>query len=242
MRKKIRIFKGIGKNSFVQTTIGWLLYFYVWFVYKTSSWSMYGLKEEYITGDFSYLITFWHGRSMSDMFLVLQKKMQKQVSVLISLHRDGRIMASAMTGLGLKTINGSSKQGGIAAALEILRTLNNPGQVIALSPDGRKPGYKMTDGLILLAKKSKKPIVLSAYSVKRGKILKTWDKFLIPFPFNKGIIVFSEPIYIPSDIDRDGVQYWKKVLEDRLIDLTQKADVMADLGNRIPLQEEGIKK
>lgn len=77
------------------------------------------------------------------------------MSVLISLHRDGRIMASAMKGLGIQPINGSSKRGGAVAALEMIRTLNNPANVVALSPDGRKPGYKMTEGLIHLAKSRK---------------------------------------------------------------------------------------
>ncbi len=242
MRRKIRIFKGIGKNAFVQTMIGRLLYLYVWLVYKTSRWSMDGLRDEYVSGDFSYFITFWHGRSFSDMFLVLDKDLQKKVSVLISLHRDGRIMASAMKGLGIQPINGSSKRGGAVAALEMIRTLNNPANVVALSPDGRKPGYKMTEGLIHLAKKSQKPIILSAYSVRRGKMLKTWDKFLFPFLFNKGIVLFSEPIYIPADLDRDGVEQWRRVLENRLIDLTEEADRRIGLKGRLPLRMEGTQQ
>ena len=201
---------------------------------------MDGLRDEYINGDFSYFITFWHGRSMSDMFLVLDKSLQKKVSVLISLHRDGRIMASAMKGLGIQPINGSSKRGGAVAALEMIRTLNKPANVVALSPDGRKPGYKMTEGLIHLAKKSQKPIVLSAFSVRRGKMLKTWDKYLFPFLFNKGIVLFSEPIYIPADLDRDGVEEWRRILEDRLIDLTEEAD--RNLKGRIPLRMEGTQE
>lgn len=242
MRKKRRIFKGIGKNALVQTLIGRLLYCYVWLVYKTSSWSMDGLRDEYINGDFSYFITFWHGRSISDMFLVLDKSLQKKVSVLISLHRDGRIMASAMKGLGIQPINGSSKRGGAVAALEMIRTLNKPANVVALSPDGRKPGYKMTTGLIAMAKKSQKPIVLSAYSVRKGKILKTWDKFLLPSLFNKGILLFSEPIHIPADLDAEGVEKWRVILENRLIDLTEEADRRVNLKGRIPLRMEGTQE
>lgn len=242
MRKKIRIFKGIGKNTCVQAIIGHMLFLYVWLVYKTSRWTMDGLRDEYINGDFSYFIAFWHGRSMSDMFLVLDRKLQKKVSVLISLHRDGRIMASAMKGLGIQPINGSSKRGGAVAALEMIRTVNTPGNVVALSPDGRKPGYQMTEGLIHLAKKSKKPIVLSAYSVRRGKMLKTWDKFLFPFLFNKGTVLFSEPIYIPENLDQNGVEEWRRILENKLIDLTEEADRRIGLKGRLPLRMEGTQQ
>lgn len=242
MRRKIRIFKKIGNNAFVQTMIGRLLYLYVWLVCKTSRWSMDGLRDEYVNGDFSYFITFWHGRAISDMFLVMNKKMRKKVSVLISLHRDGRIMASAMKALGIQPIDGSSKRGGAVAALEMIRTLNNPANIVALSPDGRKPGYKMTEGLIHLAKKSQKPIVLSAYSVRRGKMMRTWDKFLVPFLFNRGIVLFSEPILIPAELDRDGVEKWRRILEDRLIDLTEEADRRVGLKCRLPLRMEGTRK
>ncbi|MBR1776992.1 MAG: DUF374 domain-containing protein [Alphaproteobacteria bacterium] len=239
MHKKIRILKKIGTNGIVQTILGWLLYLYVLLVYKTSRWTIEGARDEYVKGDFSYLITFWHGRGISDIFLKMHEKVEKKVSVLISLHRDGRIMAAAMNGVGIETIDGSSKRGGAVAALDIIKALKQPANVIALAPDGRKPGYKMTEGLITLAKKSQRPIVLSAFSVKRGMLLKTWDRFLLPFFFNKGIVLLSEPIYIPSDLDQAGIDKWRQILEDRLIDLTQEADQRIGFKGRISLRMEG---
>lgn len=239
-RLKIRILKKIGKSSLVQTVLGCLVYLYMLLVYKTSKWTIENDRDEYKQGDFSYLIVFWHGRSMSDVFYKMKENdlPQKKVSVLISLHRDGRIMASAMKGVGIETIDGSSKRGGAVAALEIIKALKQPANIVALAPDGRKPSYKMTEGLITLAKKSQRPIVLSAFSVQRGILLKTWDKSLLPFPFNKGIVLFSEPIYIPADLDRDGTEKWRQILEDRLIDLTQEADRRVNFKGRQPLRME----
>ena len=236
---KIRILKKIGKNSFIQKLLGHILYLYVRLVYKTSSWMIDGEREEYFKGDCSYLITFWHGRSMADMFFKMRRAVEKKVSVLISLHRDGRIMASAMAPIGIETIDGSSKRGGAAAALDIIKTLKKPANVVAIAPDGRQPGYKMTEGLVILAKKSQRPIVLSAYSVKYGLILKTWDSYFVPFPFNKGIVMMSEPIYIPADLDHDGVEKWRRILEERLIELTREADRKIGFKGRDFLQAEG---
>ncbi|MBO4520839.1 MAG: lysophospholipid acyltransferase family protein [Alphaproteobacteria bacterium] len=235
---KIRILKKIGKSSFIQTILGKLICLYVRLVYKTSRWTIEGLRDEYIKGDLSYLIAFWHGRSISDIFFKMHESVEKKVSVLISLHRDGRIMASAMDGVGIETIDGSSKRGGAVAALDIIKTLKQKANVVAIAPDGRKPGYKMTDGLISLAKKSQKPIVLSAFSVKRGILLKTWDRFLVPFLFNKGIVMLSEPIYIPADLDQKGIEKWRQILEDRLIDLTHEADQRVGFKRRISLRTE----
>ena len=234
---KIRILKKIGKSAFIQTILGHLIYLYVLLVYKTSRWTMEGLREEYVSGDFSYLIAFWHGRCISDMFLRLGH-LGKKVSVLISLHRDGRIMASAMSPLDIKTIDGSSKRGGAIAALDIIKTLKKEGNIVAIAPDGREPGYKMTDGLILLAKKSQKPVVLSAFSVRRGFFLKTWDRFLVPFPFNKGVLMFSEPIYVPPDLDQAGIEKWRRILEDKLIGLTEEADQRIGLKKKFSLRTE----
>ena len=70
-------------------------------------------------------------------------------------------------------------------------------------------------------------------------LLKTWDRFLLPFFFNKGIVLLSEPIYIPSDLDQAGIDKWRQILEDRLIDLTQEADQRIGFKGRISLRMEG---
>lgn len=238
---KIKILKRIGKSAFVQTILGHLIFLYVFLVYKTSRWTIEGLRDEYISGDFSYLITFWHGRNLSDIFFKMHKKIQKKVSVLISLHRDGRIMASAMDGVGIETIDGSSTRGGAMAALEMIKMLKKPAHIVALAPDGRKPGYKMTDGLVVLAKKSQRPIVLSVFSVRRGIVLKTWDSFLLPFLFNKGIVMLSEPIWIPSDLTSEEVEKWRRILEDRLNELTLEADRRIGFKGQFSLDVEGKK-
>ncbi len=239
MRKKFKIFKGIGNNAFVQTLMGRLIYLYVLFVYKTSRWTMVNVRDDYVKGDKSFLFAFWHGRTFSDMFLMWRYKPEKSVSVLTSLHRDGRIIASAMEWLGLETVNGSSKRGGAMAALDIVRRLRKPANIVAIAPDGRKPGYVMTDGVVQLASKARHQIVLSAFSVKRGKVLKTWDRFLVPYPFNKGVVVFSDPIDIPAGLDAAGVERWRADLEQRLIGVTREADRLAGLKLKIDFSDKG---
>ncbi len=242
MPRQKKPLKKIVKSKFVQTLFGRLIYLYVFFVYKTSYWKYEGLKEEYFKKEFSFLVAFWHGRALSDTFVFLKKKFEQTVSVLVSMHRDGRVMASAMDAMGIKTIDGSSKKGGASAALEIVKKLQKGENIIALAPDGRKPGYKMTQGVIGLAKQSQRPIILSAFSVKRGKMCKTWDKFLIPYPFNKGVIFFSEPIYIPESLTSEETEKWREDLENQLIALTEQADKFIGLKNAKPLREEHKKQ
>lgn len=102
---------------------------------------------------------------------------------------------------------------------------------MAMAPDGRKPGYKMTKGLVALASESGRPIVFTAFSVKRAKIFKTWDRFMLPLPFNKGVILNTEPIYVPAELDAEQTEVWRKKLEKRLLDLTRLADERAGRKN-----------
>ena len=97
----------------------------------------------------------------------------------------------------------------------------------------------MTDGVVQLASKARHQIVLSAFSVKRGKVLKTWDRFLVPYPFNKGVVVFSDPIDIPAGLDAAGVERWRADLEQRLIGVTREADRLAGLKLKIDFSDKG---
>ena len=240
MLKKIsKILKNFGKTAFVQGTIGYIFYLYSIVVYKTSRWTIEGWPEDMAGDGSSFLFAFWHGRLMTGTFLFFNKKIKMNCYVLTSLHRDGRAIAAAMGHFGAKVIGGSSKRGGVGAALGIIKTLKQDSVLMAMAPDGRKPGYKMTKGLVSLAKESRRPIFLSSFSVKRGKIFKTWDRFLLPRPFNTGIVKVSGPIYIPADLDDEGIEAWRRELEHRLIELTAETDRRVGLKTDGFLQKEG---
>ena len=52
-------------------------------------------------------------------------------------------------------------------------------------------------GAVRLAKAAQAPLCPYAWSVRRRKVLNTWDRFVFPFPFSKGAIVWAEPIDPP---------------------------------------------
>ncbi|MDA3793498.1 MAG: hypothetical protein PF545_07610, partial [Elusimicrobia bacterium] len=63
-------------------------------------------------------------------------------------------------------------------------------------------------GLTFLAMKTGSPIVPLAADVKNKKILKSWDRFLLPLPFffNRMKVLSGKPVYIKKDenIDEAG--------------------------------------
>ena len=80
---------------------------------------------------------------------------------------------------------------------------------------------KIKDGIVSLAKLTNIPIIPLSFSAKYKRNLKSWDKFLLVFPFNKFIAIWGKPIHFKKEEpnDRD-----KKKLENELNRITKLAD------------------
>ena len=69
-----------------------------------------------------------------------------QLVCMISTHRDGWIIARAMTYFDIDTISGSSSKGGAGAFRRAARFLRHAG-VLGITPDGpRGPAMRASDG------------------------------------------------------------------------------------------------
>jgi lysophospholipid acyltransferase (LPLAT)-like uncharacterized protein len=49
-----------------------------------------------------------------------------------------------------------------------------------------------------LAQTTGRPIVALTYRLEWVKTLKSWDKFHVPIPFSKCVLITSEPIFVPA--------------------------------------------
>ena len=68
------------------------------------------------------------------------------------------------------------------------------------------------------------PIIPVTYSAKRKKVFKSWDRFILPYPFTEVVVIYGEPLYLPRDATPDIVEEKRKDLEDRLNKITADAD------------------
>ncbi|RPJ03679.1 MAG: DUF374 domain-containing protein [Deltaproteobacteria bacterium] len=170
---------------------------------------------------------FWHGRLLM-MPLVYKGK---KLSFLVSAHRDGQIVGRALKRFGYQAILGSTTRKGFSAFKQMLRA-NQEGSDIALAPDGPKgPRYRVQIGVIELAKLTGRPVVPLTFSASRRKLLKTWDQFLLPCPFSRGVFIWGEPVYVNPDGDRVHLEERRALLEKRLNELTEQADHYFDESN-----------
>ena len=163
---------------------------------------------------------FWHGRLLM-MPLAYEGK---QLSFLVSPHRDGQVVGGALRRFGFEAILGSTTRKGFTAFKNMLR-VHRKGTDIALVPDGpRGPRCHAQTGVIELARLTGRPIIPLTYSASRKRVLNTWDRFLLPCPFSKGVFIYGEPITVDPQGDRDHLEEKRLLLEKRLNELTERAD------------------
>ena len=163
----------------------------------------------------SVIYAFWHGR----MLIFTYSHRKQKVHVLISQHRDGEYIARIIHRLGFVSVRGSTTRGGSKALFEMCEK-TAAGFDVAVSPDGPKgPGFEVHPGIIYVAQRSGMPIVPITSSAENRWNLSSWDRFLIPKPFSKTVIMLGEPIYVPPELEEK-----RKELKQGMLELTEEAD------------------
>ena len=146
------------------------------------------------------------------------------LKILVSRHRDGELVSRTVRYFGMGTIRGSSTRGGIAGIKGLVRALQK-GYDVGIAPDGpRGPRFKVQPGVIQLAKLSGRPMFPFTFSATPRKVLHSWDRFIIPFPFSRGVFIWGEPIWVDQGEGVKGMKQKALLLENRLQELTEQAD------------------
>ena len=167
-----------------------------------------------------FLLVFWHGR----LLMILHSYEGKKVGFLASPHRDGQVVGKALQRFGFHMILGSTNRKGFSAFKKIFKALQN-GSDVAVTPDGpRGPRYKAQIGVIELSRLTGSSIVPVTFGASKKIIFKTWDRFLLPYPFSKGVFIWGEPIQVNPNGDRAHVEEKRILLENRLNEITEQAD------------------
>jgi hypothetical protein len=68
------------------------------------------------------------------------------------------------------------------------------------------------------------PVVAIGFSVRWGVHLSNWDRFLLPLPFGRGAVVYSEPRLPPAEQSPQALEQFRRALEADLNDVTNRAD------------------
>jgi lysophospholipid acyltransferase (LPLAT)-like uncharacterized protein len=207
----------------VRRFLCWLVSLYIRLVRASGPWSVEGasIPAAYHAAHRPFILAFWHGR-----LLMMPCAWNRRIPIhmLISGHRDGRIIADAVRHFGIDSIAGSSTVGGPAALRGMVRQLKS-GDCVGITPDGPDgPAMRASEGIVAVARLAGAQIVPLAYATKWRRILGSWDRFHLPFPFSRGIFIWGEPIEVPAELDAAGVESYRRRVEDRLNAITAEAD------------------
>ena len=168
--------------------------------------------QQFANNDSKLIFCGWHGKSL--IFASYFRK--RGYWVIISNSNDGDIQNEVFSRLGYQTIRGSTGRGGVKAALQGVKALKSGG-TMAITPDGpRGPSGVVQGGVMLMAQKSGAALVPVGLSAKRAIYVKSWDRYMLPFPFSKARMVFGEPLIFPDGADVAAVEEVRLKLESEI--------------------------
>ncbi len=165
---------------------------------------------------------FWHGRMLA--LPNLWRGRPGRMSILISQHRDGIFISRTLARFGVGTVAGSTSRGAGAGLLGIVRALRR-GECIGITPDGpRGPLMRAAPGAAIAGRMSGAPLLPVTYGARSRIVASSWDRFVIPLPFTRGIVRIGDPIPVPADADEAALAAASRRLETELIRMTEDVD------------------
>jgi len=218
-----RWLKHLLAHRYVSKALSFLLAGYMRLVYYTSRWQIINedIARHYWDEDRPFIGCFWHGR-LAMMTFIWRSSMP--FYMLSSTHRDGKLIASAVNRLGVKSIYGSHSKKGTEALRAILRVLKD-GASIGITPEStRGPAYTVTPGIIHIARLANVDIVPVSFSTSRRILCNSWDRLLIPLPFSRGAFVWGTPISAGEIGGKEETEHICHLLRTYLLEAGHQAD------------------
>ncbi len=187
-------------------TVPYLYVAYMWFVYRTSR------VEE--LGPSPGVARRWIGRGVfalwhDEVFFVAYSFGKYHPEALASQGDSGSIITRMLEVCGYQVFRGGSSSGDQRRSAAIVRDMvsrmkSHPGVIYGLTTDGSKgPIYRMKKGAAHIAAKGGAPVFVLKSWCKRYVQLPTWDRTLVPLPFNHIVHVYKGPIWPRADVPED---------------------------------------
>ena len=170
-----------------------------------------------------FILSFWHGRILMMPYCWRRTDL---TNMLISSHRDGRLISQTVKHFDIESVVGSASKGGAQATLRLIRLMREGG-IVGITPDGpRGPRMRVSEGTIALARLSGAPILPTTYSSRRRRVVNSWDRFIVALPFSHGVFLWGDPIYVPRDADAETMEAKRLEVEEAMNALADRADAL----------------
>ncbi|MFH1706560.1 MAG: lysophospholipid acyltransferase family protein [Planctomycetota bacterium] len=168
------------------------------------------------------VFAMWHGRH----FMMMRLLARHRCAVMCSLSEIGELQAWIIRAFGFRPVRGSSSRGGVEALVNLIRMVRKEGRHAIVTVDGPSgPAFQAKPGAVQIALKSGARLVPVTVANRRRMIIPgAWDRFEVPLPFTRSVIIFGEPISYDLISGDEGMQTAVAELTGALTRMTARAD------------------
>lgn len=160
-------------------------------------------------------MVLWHNRLFLAAEIVRRFRGGRPAYALVSASQDGAWLTAFFSLAGVRTVRGSSSRLGREAASALVETLRL-GHDIGVTPDGpRGPCYDVKPGAVIVARRTRAPMLLIGGEFASAWRLRSWDRFYLPKPFSR-VRMRCEVMTADQLADRDSGM---AMLRERLLAL-----------------------
>jgi lysophospholipid acyltransferase (LPLAT)-like uncharacterized protein len=177
-------------------TIPYIYLAYMWFVYRTSRVETLG--PDPVLGRKLYgrvIYALWH----QEVFFVAYGFGAARPDTLASQGDAGAVITRMLELCGYNVFRGGSSSGErrrtVGVIDDLVEHMQKKSEVVyGLTVDGSKgPVHRMKRGAVQISAITGAPVVVYKTWCKRYLLMPTWDRTMIPLPFNHIVYVFSGP-------------------------------------------------
>ena len=169
----------------------------------------------------NYIGALWHNRLLIFPLVLRRFFPHRSGAALISASRDGDLLADAIHRFRYDVVRGSSSRLGASAILQLTQLLAS-GHDVVITPDGpRGPAYELGPGIIFLAQKSGTPVLPMNLEYSRCWRLGSWDRFIVPRPFAKVLVLIGEPHRVRTTATPEEFESERKSLQQAMMALVE---------------------
>ena len=205
---------------------------YVRFAHATSRWEATGfetMEAELRKGE-PVIFCVWHQRLVMAPWM-FDTSLGKFCS-LTSSARAGRLVGNVLGRFGFDTVPMSSHKRHVALSREVLRRIEQ-GYTVGIAVDGpRGPARIASTVPLVWARSTGKRIFVLSWSARRMIRARSWDRFLLPLPFSRGVLMcrpWDETV--PRGLSVEETEALRLRLQGALDDVTDASDIAA---GRVP--------
>ena len=188
----------------------------------TARWQIEGMEhhQSILDGGNRIIFVFWHGRILMATYFWRNRG----IVVMTSRSREGDYIARLIRIFGYGAARGSSSRGSRRALVEMIRELRRDTDV-AFTIDGpRGPRYIAKPGAAWLAAKTGDALLPFHISCRDKWVLSSWDRFQIPKPFTRVLVLIGKPIYVRPEATVEELEEAQQEIQRALDGLRERGD------------------